>query len=182
MPLLPDSWDRDQHLSLKRWERGAQRVAWKQRGAEQAAPPLPCPWRGPAAVAVTLRPAHVLALFTGDLTVVRFAGNAADERDGQNAGIRVLRGAIPWELWAPFLLNAYVRGAPVPEPFRPRLRLPPAWLEQALGWHAADQHALFDKLRAGGALPPLRPITEEAMAPWLRWDEVRTRLIDFTRG
>jgi hypothetical protein len=175
MPLLPDSWDRDQHLSLKRWERGAQRAAWRQRGVEQAAPPLPCPWReGSAASTVILRPAHVLALFAGDLTVARFADKMA--------GIRVLRGGIPWELWCPFLLNAYLRGAPVPEPFRPRLRLPSAWLEQAQGWNPAEQRALFDKLRAGGALPPLRAITEEAVAPWLRWDEVRTRLIDFTRG
>jgi hypothetical protein len=124
---------------------------------------------------VTFRAAHVLALFSGDVSLVRFAGDVRDA-----GGVRVLRGGIPWERWYPVLLNAYLNATPVPESFRPQLRLPPSWLQQALGWNHADQRAFFDKLRAGGALPPLRKISAEAVAPWLGWDELRARVMDFT--
>jgi hypothetical protein len=176
--LLTDSSDQDRHLSLKRFERGAQRVAWSKRAAEQSAPPLPCPWRASPESPVLLRQAHVLALFAGDLALVRFPG--LSDNQGEAGGLRVLRGGIPWDQWCPVLLTAYRNATPVPEPFRPRLRLPPQWPEQALGWKVEDQRRFFEKLREGGTLPPLKKITAEAVAPWLQWDELRQRLMDFT--
>jgi hypothetical protein len=172
---LPDSWQRDQHLSLKRWERGAQRAAWKTRGAEFTAPPLPCFWRATVQDTPEFRQAHILALFSGDLALVRFAGGVP----GDSGGLRVLRGGIPWERWSPVILEAWRNAGPVPEPFRLRRRLPPDWLDKALAWNPADQKAFLDKLREGGTLPPLQPIHAEAVAPWLRWDEMRGRLMDF---
>lgn len=172
--LLTDSWEQDKHLGLKRWERGAQRAAWSKRETESAAPPLPCPWKAAPDSPMLLRQAHVLALFAGQIAIVRFAGNLQDA-----GGIRVLRGGLPWDQWCPVLLNAYKSGGPVPDPFRPRLRIPPQWLEQALGWSPVDQRAFLDKLRESGALPSLRPVSAEAVAPWLRWDEMRARLMDF---
>lgn len=180
--LLTDSGDQDRHLSLKRFERGAQRAAWSKRAAEQSAPPLPCPWRASPDSPVLFRQAHVLALFAGDLALVRFPGLADPAgRVDEGGGLRVLRGGIPWEQWCPVLLTAYRNATPVPEPFRPRLRLPPDWLEKAMRWSVADQRAFFEKLREGGALPPLRKITAEAVAPWLQWDELRARLMDFSQ-
>jgi hypothetical protein len=175
--LVPDSWDQDKHQGLKRWERFAQRSAWKARGKETAAPPLPCRWQDStpgSAPSVIMGPAHVLALFEGDLALVRFTGHLE-----ATAGVRVLRGGIPWELWTPALLRAWLAGAPVPDPFRPRRRLPPQWLEQALGGSAADQKTFFDRLRAAGVLMPLAKISAEGVSPWLRWDEVRARFVDF---
>jgi hypothetical protein len=178
--LLPDSWDQDKHQSLKRWERATQRSAWKARAQERGAPPLPCPWRDPGrpyevADPVSHGPAHVLALFEGGLALVRFAGHLES-----TAGVRVLRGALPWDQWTPIILRAWMAGAPVPDPFRPRRRLPPQWLEQALAGSEADQKAFFDRLREAGILKPLAKISAEGVAPWLAWDEVRARFVDFT--
>jgi hypothetical protein len=173
--LLTDSWEQEQHASLKRFERGAQRAAWSRRASESHAPPLPCPWRESGSDPLTTRPAHVLALFDGDLAVVRFP-HALE--GGAEAGIRVLRGGLPWTDWSPVILAAWRNAAPVPEPFRLRRRLPPQWLDQAVEWTVADQHVFMTKLREGGLLMPLRPVTPEAVAPWLRWDEMRARLID----
>jgi len=178
--LLTDSWEQDRHGSLKRWERGQQRAAWSRRAQDAGAAPWPCPWRAAPGDDPVPRPAHILALFAGDLAVVRFAGaDAATSGNAPPDGLRVLRGALPWETWSALALNAWRHAAPVPEPFRPRRRIPPVWLEQALGWSAADQRLFIDKLRASGALPPLRPVTAEAVAPWLRWEEMRPRLMDF---
>lgn len=204
--LLTDSWEQDRHGSLKRWERGAQRAAWSRRAQDAGAAPWPCPWRATSEAAdgaPILRPAHILALFTGELAVVRFvsgnvavgnvafggatSGGATGDLEGGTGsasrvpgdGLRVLRGALPWETWSALALNAWRHAAPVPEPFRPRRRIPPIWLDQALGWSPADQRLFLDKLRASGALPPLRPVTAEAVAPWLRWEEMRARLMDF---
>jgi hypothetical protein len=171
--LLPDSWDQDKHQGLKRWERFAQRSALKERAREFSAPPLPCPWRASPQDPMMYGPAHVLALFEGDLTLVRFTGHLEKE------GVRVLRGALPWEQWTPLLLRAWKAGAAVPDPFRPRRRLPPQWLDQALGGSAADQKTFFDRLREAGVLRPLAKISAEGVSPWLRWDEVRSRFIDF---
>lgn len=177
--MLPDFHQQDRHASLKRWERGAQRAAWSQRASESLAPPLPCPWRERPADASTLRPARVLALFSGELGVVRFLHRVDDATgEGTEAGIRVIRGGIPWEQWAAVILTAWRNAAPVPDPFRLRQRLPPQWLEQALAASPADQAAFLAKLREGGLLPPLRPVSPEAVASWLRWDEMRGRLID----
>lgn len=174
--LVPDSWDQDQHQSLKRWERFAQRTAWKARGKEAAAPPLPVLWRDPADPAgpVTTGMAHLLALFQGDLALVRFTGPLESV-----AGVRVLRGGIPWEQWTPALLRAWLAGAAVPEPFRPRRRLPSPWLEQALAASLPDQKSFFDRLRAAGILSPLVKIGAEGVTPWLRWEDVRERFVDF---
>ena len=176
-PLVPDSWDQDKHQGLKRWERFAQRSAWKARSKEAVAPPLPCPWRDPTSPATDpfiLGPAHVLALFEGNLALVRFTGHLESI-----AGMRVLRGGIPWGQWTPMLLRALLAGAAVPDPFRPRRRLPSQWLEQALAANAADQKSFFDRLRAAGVLMPLAKISAEGVSPWLRWDDVRARFIDF---
>jgi hypothetical protein len=173
--LLTDSWDQDRHFSLKRWERGAQRAAWSQRSSESLSPPLPCPWRLTADDVVALRPAQVLAHFEGDLWVVRFSHTL---ESGAEAGVRVLRGGIPWDRWCPVILAAWANAAPVPEPFRLRRRLPPQWLEQAQTWSPGEQHAFLIKLRDAGLLAPLRPVSPDAVAPWLRWDEMRARLID----
>ena len=140
---------------------------------------MPCPWRDPAAPASTplvFGPAHVLALFEGDLTLVRFTGHLEAV-----AGVRVLRGGIPWEQWMPAILRAWQAGAAVPDPFRPCRRLPPQWLEQALGGSAGDQKTFFDRLRAGGILKPLAKISAEGVSPWLAWDEVRSRFLDFEK-
>jgi hypothetical protein len=132
---------------------------------------------------LTLRPARVLALFSGELSVVRFlhrtddtAGENATE--GYEAGIRVIRGGIPWEQWAVVILAAWRNAAPVPDPFRLRQRLPPQWLDQACAASPTDQAAFLAKLRDSGFLSPLRPVTPESVASWLRWDEMRGRLID----
>jgi hypothetical protein len=177
--LLPDSWDQDQHQSLKRWERFAQRTAWKARGKEALAPPLPCYWREPAhpfdpAAALEAGPAHLLALFAGDLALVRFTGHLESV-----AGVRVLRGGIPWAQWTPVILRAWIAGAAVPAPFRPRRRLPALWLEQALAAGPSDQKIFFDRLREAGILSPLVKISAEGVTPWLRWEDVRERFIDF---
>lgn len=142
---------------------------------------------------LTLRPARVLALFRDELSVVRFLHRTGDASsgsggkgstgsevaaDGYEAGIRVIRGGIPWEQWAAVILAAWRNAAPVPDPFRLRQRLPPQWLERASAAAPADQAAFLAKLRDGGFLPPLRPVTPEAVASWLRWDEMRARLID----
>jgi len=192
--LLTDSWEQERHSSLKRWERGAQRVAWTKRSAEHTALPLPCPWRELPDDPLSFFPAHVLALFSGDLAVVRFVqgpalfspdtadSNLVREAPGlDSSGVRVVRGGFPWERWCPVILKAYLNGAPVPEPFRLRHRLPPQWLEHAQGWSTDDQVAFMNKLRENGFLSPLRVVTPEAVAPWLRWDEMRARLID-TKG
>lgn len=176
--LLTDSWDQDRHQSLKRWERGAQRAAWSRRESEAAAPPLPCRWRAAPDGPVVVRPARVLALFAGDLAVVRFSASGAQE-DESSAGVRVLRAGVPWERWTPAILNAWRAGGPVPAPFRPRRRVPTPWVERALEWAPADQKAFLDRLREGGLLPPLVPVGPEAVAPWLRWDEMRARFLDF---
>jgi len=170
---LPDFDASHRHQSLKRWERFEQRSALKRRARESAAPPLPCFWRE-ASGAVITAPAQVLALFEGDLMLVRFTGPLEAE-----AGVRVLRGGIPWEQWAPFLLRAYRQSAAVPEAFRPRRRLPPDWLEKAETWSASDQRLFFERLRASGLLPPLQKIREELVAEWIRWDDVRGRFVDF---
>jgi hypothetical protein len=177
--LLTDSWEQEQHYSLKRWERGAQRAAWSQRATESAAPPLPCPWRRYGDEPLALRPARVLALFASDLSVVRFLHTL---ETGAEAGVRVLRGGIPWDRWCPVILAAWRNAAPVPEPFRLRRRLPPQWLDEAVTWSPGDQTAFVAKLRASGLLSPLRPVSPEAVAPWLRWDEMRARLIDAREG
>lgn len=179
--LIPDSWDQDKHQNLKRWERATQRSAWKTRAQESAAPPLPCPWRDPGvpfdpAAPLEYGPARVLALFEGGLALVRFTGHL--EAVG---GVRVLRGALPWEQWTPVILRAWRAGAPVPDPFRPLRRLPPQWLEQALGGSAADQKAFFDRLRAAGILKPWTKISAAGVAPWLAWDEARSRFLDFAK-
>jgi hypothetical protein len=172
--LVPDSWDQDKHQGLKRWERFEQRTAWKTRGKESSAPPLPCLWRESGSSSVTTGAAHVLALFEGDLALVRFTGHLESI-----AGVRVLRAGILWDQCTPLLLRALLAGAPVPEPFRPRRRLPSPWLEQALAASAADQKDFFDRLRVAGILMPLAKISAEGVSPWLRWDEVRARFVDF---
>lgn len=174
--ILTDSWDQDRHLSMKRWERGAQRAAWKVRAVDHAAPPLPCLWRASAGATRELRAAHLLALFSGELALVRFAdrARAAD-------GIRLVRGGIPWEQWGPVILRAWLDGTPVPAPFRALRRLPSDWLEKAVEWNPAEQRAFFDKLREAGVLPPLHKVGAEALAPWLRWEDARAHLLDFTQ-
>ncbi len=184
--LLTDSGDQERHFSLKRWERGAQRAAWAKRAAERATLPLPCPWRATPEDPVTYLPAYVLALFRDDLAVVRFAtlpGRLSTEQDDEasgveSAGIRVIRGGLPWERWSPMILTAWKNAAPVPEPFRLRRRLPPQWLDQALAATSREQAAFLAALRTGGLLPALKIVTPEAVATWLRWDEMRARLID----
>jgi|GEM_PF-1639472 len=175
--LIPDSWDQDQHQKLKRWERHAQRTAWKARGKESAAPPLPVLWKSPVSPADdpgSIGPALILALFQGDLALVRFTGHLEAV-----AGVRVVRAGIPWDQWTPAILRAWLAGAAVPEPFRPRRRLPSLWLEQALAANAADQKAFFDRLREAGILAPLAKISAEGVSPWLRWEDVRDRFVDF---
>jgi hypothetical protein len=187
--LLTDSADQERHYSLKRWERGAQRAAWARRAAERSTPPLPCPWRAVPEDPLVELPAHVLALFRGDLVVVRFltlpgrpAAEQGPDTGVESAGIRVIRGGIPWERWSPLILTAWKNNAPVPEPFRLRRRLPPQWLDQALAAPVADQAAFLAALRTGGFLPALKVVTPEAVAAWLRWDEMRARLIDLEAG
>lgn len=170
---LPDFDAANRHQSLKRWERFEQRAALKRRARESLAAPLPCFWREPSG-RVVAAPAQVLALFEGGLMLVRFTGPLEAE-----AGLRVLRDGIPWEHWGPFLLRAYRRDAAVPEAFRPRRRLPPDWLDKAEAWSAADQRLFFERLRAAGLLPPLAKISAEGVTPWLRWEEVRERFVDF---
>ncbi len=172
--IVPDSWDKEKHLRLKRADRAAQRAAWKRRGREESLTPMPCPWRETPETPVVFRPAKVLAHFAGDLWLVRFTGGL-EER----AGIRLLRGGIPWVEWGPHLLRAYAGGLPVPEPFRPLRRLPPDWLEKAASWGVSDQKAFFEELRKQGLLPAAREITPEGVEAWLRWDEVRPRFMDF---
>lgn len=183
--LLTDSWEQEQHAGLKRWERGAQRAAWAKRSAERAALPLPCPWRGAPSDPLVYHAAHVLAMFAADLMVVRFLnvpGAAAEDPSAapglDRAGVRVVRGGVPWERWGTLILSAWRDGAPVSDPFRPLRRVPPQWLEQALAASPADQAAFIDRLRAAGFLSQLKTITPEAVASWLRWDEMRARLID----
>lgn len=136
-------------------------------------------------------------MFSGDLMVVRYlnvpglsglsglpdpaAGDPAAAPGLDLAGVRVVRGGVPWERWTPLILTAWRNGAPVPDPFRPLRRVPPQWLDQALAASPADQRAFLDKLRAAGLLPPLKPVTPEAVASWLRWDEMRARLVDARR-
>lgn len=172
--LVTDSWEQEKHQGIKRRDRHMQRSAWKKRGGEETVTPLPCPWRDSPGGGVTLQPARVLASFKGDLWLVRFIGTLEE-----HAGIRVLRGGIPWETWGIRLLRAYAGGLPVPEPFRLVRRLPPDWLEKALHWDAEGQRAFFGSLRENGFLLPLRTIGPEAVASWLSWDEVRARFIDF---
>jgi hypothetical protein len=116
----------------------------------------------------------VLALFEGNLALVRFTGHLEAV-----AGVRVLRGALPWDQWCAAILRAWIAGAPVPDPFRPRRRLPPQWLERALAGSADDQRMFFERLRGAGVLRPLAKISAEGVSPWLRWDEVRARFVDF---
>jgi hypothetical protein len=140
---------------------------------------LPCPWREFSDQPLVFRPAHILALFAGELTIVRFPHVLSS---GAEAGIRVVRGGLPWEQWCPVVLTAWRHAAPVPEPFRLRRRLPPQWLDQAVLWSPADQQAFMTKLRDSGLMAPLSAVTPEAVAPWLRWDEMRARLIDAKEG
>ena len=180
IPLRADDLARERHLGLKRYERGAQRAAWRVRGDEDAAAPLPCPWRASAdapSVPVEHRPARLLGLFAGDVCVVRFLHDAPEP-----TGVRILRGAIPWELWAPRILAAWRDGLPVPVPFRPARRLPPEWIEAALGASPADQRVFLDRLRAAGLLPPARAINAADTAGWFEWHEARGRLLDFGTG
>jgi hypothetical protein len=172
--LTPDSWDQDKHQSLKRWEKFAQKSAWKQRGKEREITPLPCPWRSSPSDPISFGPAHVHVFFEGGLMLVRFVGHLE-----ATAGIRVLRGGIPWELWCPILLGAYQAGAPVPDPFRPRRRIPAPWIEQVLKATPDDQKSFFERLRLAGFLQPVFKISAEGVAPWLRWDEIRSRFLDF---
>jgi hypothetical protein len=170
---LPDFDASHHHQSLKRWERFEQRASLRRRARESEAPPLPCYWREPSGNLITA-PAQVLALFQGDLMLVRFTGPLEAE-----AGTRVLRGGIPWDQWGPFLLRAYRRDAAVPEAFRPRRRLPPDWLEKAEAWRPSDQRLFFERLRAAGLLAPLQKISGEGVSAWMRWEEARERFVDF---
>lgn len=174
LPLRADDMARERHLGLKRYERGAQRAAWRARGDEEAASPLPCPWRAHASAPVEHRPARLLGLFAGDVYVVRFLHDAPEP-----TGVRILRGGIPWEAWAPRILAAWRDNLAAPGPFRPLRRLPPEWIEAATGASPSDQRAFLDRLRASGLLPAARTINAADTAGWFDWNEARGRLMDF---
>jgi hypothetical protein len=174
--ILPESSGLEKHQSLKRKEREAQRAAWRRRGAEEEAPPLPCRWKAAPAAACELRPAFLLAMFAGDFALVRYLRAEGD------SGLRLLRAGVPWDSALAMILRAYVAGAPVPPPFRLRKRLPPAWAARAQKWPPPLQAAWFGRLREGGLLPALPKLDAAATAPWLPWEEVRGRFLDFRGG
>ena len=171
-----DSLALDRHQSLKRWERGAQRSSWKRRGKESEAPLLPCHWRSETAAAPSLRQAVLLALFEGDFALVRYHETL------ELSGPRLLRGGIPWEIWHPWLLHAYQRGLRVPDPLKPLRRIPPTWIEEALGWSPAQQSRFFMKLRETGILPRFPKLDSTTISSWMRWEDVRASFLDFKEG
>jgi hypothetical protein len=176
------SSDADSHQGLKRWERTAHKKFWKQRGEEAEAPSLPCWWHPGTQDAPRLRLAVLLALFESDLALVRFAPASKDPtltEPNQGMGIRLLRAGIPWELWHPWLLRAYLRGARVPAPFVPLRRLPPSWINEALQWPAILQARFFVKLRETGLLKGLSKLDAAGISTWMRWEEVRGSFLDF---
>lgn len=172
----------DSHQDLKRWERTAQKKFWKQRGEETEAPSLPCRCHPGTHDAPRLHLAVLLALFEGDLALVRFTRDSAQPNSNelnQGAGIRLLRAGIPWEVWHPWLLRAYLRGALVPAPFVLLRRLPPFWIEKALQWSAPQQVRFFAKLRETGLLKGLTKLDAMGISTWMRWEEVRASFLDF---
>ena len=172
--IFRDALDVDRHQTFKRLERRAQWASWKRRGEEIEAPPLPCLWRSKPEDFPVARPAHLLALFQGDLELVRF-----HESDAGTDGLRLLRGGVLWEQWHPWILRAYLRGAPVPKPFVPLRRIPPGWVEKALTRSPGFQSDFFAKLRESKLLPMRIKLEAPAVSAWMRWEEVRSHFLDF---
>lgn len=189
-PILPDLPGLERHQSLKRWERMSQSKALRRRDEESDNPALPCPWKSMDKisadnktvdnksadndVSVRYEPAQLLRLFTGGFYLVRFL-----RRNAGDSGLYVLREGIPWEQWFPRLLQNYLHGVAMPPPFQTRKRLPSLWIEKALRWPTALQAEWFDRLRAAGLLPPLLKMEPASVTPWLRWEEVKDRFLDF---
>ncbi len=173
--LFPDPASRENHLRLKRWERARQGSAWRQRAAEDQCAPWSLPWRGwDGKGNPECRPALLLALFPQDLALVRYL-----QPEPGDHGLYLIRGGFPGpQGWSHLLLD-YRAGRAVPAPFQPRRRLPPAWIEAALQGSASEQAEWIQRLRSAGLLPPLGKLDAEGVSPWLRWEEARSRLLDF---
>ena len=118
--------------------------------------------------------AYLIKLFEGDMALIRYSG----EEESLH-GLRVVRHGILWDQWHPWILNAYLRGAPVPQPFVAFRRIPPGWIEEALTRSAHLQSLFFDKLRETRLLPALSKMEAPVLEPWMRWEEVRSNFIDF---
>jgi hypothetical protein len=173
--LYRDALEMERHLGLKRWERKSQKTVWKRRGGEEEASPVDCLWKPAPAVAAEERPAYLLALYPDDFALVRYAGGSP----GPDAGVYLLREGLLWGRCLPDLLTRYLRGLPVPMAFRPRRRLPSDWIEKALRWPLRLQAEWFDRLRASDLLPQLVKLDADTVAPWLRWEALRDRFLDF---
>lgn len=112
----------------------------------------------------------MLALFEGDLALVRFV---------EPAELRLLRNGIPWDIWHPWILRAWLRGAAVPQPFTLLRRIPSNMIEATLDWPACLQAEFFTRLRKTGLLPALKKLDASGVSLWMRWDEVRPHFMDF---
>ena len=168
-----DSLALERHQSFKRWERVVQRNSWKRRGEEREPPLLPCFCRVESDSVPSLRPATLLALFEGGFSLVRYRDSV------EPAAPRLLREGIQWEIWHPWLLQAYQRGSRVPGPLVPLRRIPPLWIEKALDWSADRQSTFFKKLRETGILPRLPKLDASTISSWMRWEDVKAAFIDF---
>jgi len=112
----------------------------------------------------------MLALFENDLALVRFV---------EPADLRLLRNGVPWDIWHPWILKAWLRGAVVPKAFTLLRRIPSNMIEKAVDWPASLQTEFFAKLQNTGMLPALPKLDASAISPWMRWDEVRPHFLDF---
>ena len=175
--IFRDALDVDRHQTFKRLERRAQWAAWKRRSDALEAPPLPCLWRLKPEDFPIARPAHLLALFEGDMALVRFNDGMVEFN-----GMNLLRSGILWEQWHPWILRAYLRGAPVPKPFIPLRRIPPGWVEEALNRSAHLQKEFFEKLREAKLLPSLPKLEATTISTWMRWEDLRANFLDFKEG
>ncbi len=173
--LLRDGLEFERYLGIKRWERKSHKIIWKRRKIEEEASPFSFSWKENSESLPGLRYAHLLAMYLGDFALVRYVG----EINEADSGLYLLRAGIPWKSFLPALLQRYLQGVPVPVIFQPTRRIPSDWITQILTWPLHGQLEWIAVLRDKGLLPKLPKLDSEGVAPWIRWEEVRSRFLDF---
>jgi hypothetical protein len=122
---------------------------------------------------------RVLAVFAGDFTYVRAAGDTVPKGAPDNAWM--VRGALEWEPYLAEILRYYDLGRPVPAAFTPVRKLPSELVGALARLPGPALTEAFAKLRAEGLLPPLRPLARETCPAALPWEDLRARFQDFSR-
>lgn len=169
----------DRHRALKRWER-ARQLAGLEKDPVIRGPVARCRTRVPAGDSEGSIPVYIIQIFAQDLVCVKACEDPAPV--GAPATYWVVRGGIRWEEYLPLVARQYRLGMPVPEPFRPVRKLGGELVARLEALPTTYLPEVFRKLREGGLLPRLEPLSQANCPSCLAWDQLRSLFQDFREG